>query len=233
MGKGKMGVVLKILQWLFLPWLTRRFKKLMAEAKSYETARPHFEVERKYRMSQAEFEDMPKRLRSLGFTRKSLAHIVDTFLPAEKDGDMIRLRDETVDELTTTVITLKQWVEVDGEQERKERESDPIDGVTRDCLMNVGQRLAKSELMSFSKDRTTYSGYRDKRTVTVALDNVYGLGEYSGTYLEVELIVERQEDVAQARAYVESFAAELLGEKRETAMSYMEMLKLSRKQTKK
>jgi adenylate cyclase class IV len=227
-----MGVVIKILQWLFMPWLTRKFKGLAA-AYGKETAKPHFEVERKYPVSQEEFHKLPGRLRDLGFLRKSKATIVDTFLPAEKEGDMVRLREETTDGLTVTVITLKEWVEVAGQRERKERESDPIDAVTKDCMLSLGRRLASEPLMSFSKDRTTFSGHRDKRQVTVALDVASGLGDFSGTYLEVELIVERQEDVADARAFVESFVVELLGAERECAISYMEMLKRSRKQSSK
>lgn len=226
-----MGVVIKMLQWLFLPWLTRKFKGLAA-AYSAETAKkPHFEVERKYPVSQEEFHKLPGRLRDLGFSRKSRATILDTFLPAENEGDMVRLREETIDGLTVTVITLKQWVDVNGERERKERESDPIDAVTKDCLMSLGRRLATEPLMSFSKDRTTYSGRRDKRQVTVALDVASGLGSYSGNYLEVELIVERQEDVADARTFVETFVKELIDSERECAISYMEMLKRSRKES--
>lgn len=227
-----MGVIIKMLQWLFLPWLNRKFKGLAA-AYGQEQSKPHFEVERKYPVSPEEFHKLSGRLRDLGFSKKSRATIVDTFLPAEKDGDMVRLREETVDGLTVTVITLKEWVDVDGQRERKERESDPIDSVTKDTLMSLGRRLATESLMSFSKDRTTFSGRRDKRQVTVALDVASGLGDYSGNYLEVELIVERQEDVAEARAFVESFVAELLDSHRECAISYMEMLKRSRKSSSK
>ncbi len=223
-----MGVFIKLFQFLLWPWLTRKFKKLAAA--STRASRPHFEVERKYQLSRQEFDEMPRRLRALGFSKKTDATIVDTFVPAENEGDMIRVRDETVDGLTTTVITLKQWVDVDGSRERKERESDPIDSIARESFLALGRRLAASDLMSFSKERSSFGGYRDKYRVTVALDLVSGLGRYSGTYLEIEVIIESQEAVAAARAFVEKFARELIGSEREFAISYMEMLKRSRQE---
>ncbi|MDZ4837841.1 MAG: CYTH domain-containing protein [Candidatus Melainabacteria bacterium] len=227
-----MGVFIKLFQFLLWPWLNRKFKDFSA-ASAKDNSQPHFEVERKYGLSKEEFDGMPGRLRALGLSKKSDATILDTFIPAEIDGDMIRVRDETSNAITVTVITLKEWVDVDGSRERKERESGPIDTISRETFLALGRRLAGTELMSFSKERATFSGYRDKRKVTVALDLVSGLGTYSGTYLEIELIVERQEDVAEARAFVEKFAVELIGSEREFAMSYMEMLKRSRQEQKK
>lgn len=223
-----MGVLFKLLQYFLGPWLTRKFQKLVNAGTKEK--RSHFEVERKYQLSREEFDRMPSRLRALGFSKKSCATIVDTFIPAENEGDMIRVRDETLDGLTTSVVTLKQWVDVAGSRERKERESDPIDAIARETFLALGRRLAGSELMSFSKERSAFRGYRDKRSVTVAVDLVSGLGQYSGTYLEIELIVERQEEVAEARAFVEKFAGELIGLEREFAISYMEMLKRSRQE---
>ncbi len=222
-----MGVLIKLFQWLMWPWLNRKFKKLAA-AVNVKNNRPHFEVERKYQLSREEFDGMPGRLRALGFSKSSDATILDTFLPAENDGDMIRVRDETSDGVTVTVITLKEWIDVGGSRERKERESEPIDAISKEAFLALGRRLADSDLMSFSKERATFCGNRDKYRVTVALDQVSGLGRYSGTYLEIELIVERQEGVAEARSFVEKFAVELIGAEREFAISYMEMLKRSR-----
>jgi adenylate cyclase class IV len=226
-----MGVFIKLFQWLMWPWLTRKFKNLAAAANA-DNIRPHFEVERKYQLSREEFDGMPARLRALGFSKSSDATILDTFVPAEVDGDMIRVRDETSNGATSTVITLKEWVDVDGRRERKERESDPIDSISREAFLALGRRLANADLMSFSKERATFRGYRDKFRVTVALDQVSGLGRYSGTYLEVELIVDRQEGVAEARSFVEKFAVEVIGAEREFAISYMEMLKRSRQEQK-
>lgn len=221
-----MGLIAKLIQWLLFPVLAKKFRDL-GKAKKSTFTRPHFEVERKYQISQTEFEMLPNRLRDLGFARSSKATITDTFVPAQKDGDMIRVRDEVTGEATRTVITLKEWEEVAGGRERRERESEPIDDVAKDCVVQLGRRLKKGELMSFLKERTTYSGFRKRRNVTVALDIASGLGKFSGTYLEVEVIVERHDEVAAARTFVEDFVVELLGAKRENAISYMEMLKLS------
>lgn len=92
-------------------------------------------------------------------------------------------------------------------------------------------RLATEALLSFSKKRVEYRGERDGKTVTIALDQVDGLGAYSGPYLEVEVLSHHESEVGEALACVEKVAFELLGAEREMSMSYMEMLKLSRAET--
>src|SRR5262249_492789 len=77
-----------------------------------------------------------------------------------------------------------------------------------------------------SKYSDMYTRYEDEdRKVTASLDLVEGLGQYSGSYLEVEILVARKGHVEAARTSVEQLVQELLGETRPTADSYMEMLK--------
>lgn len=209
-----------------------RLLKRLSTTGCKEDKQPHFEVERKYRLSQDEFDTLPARLRQDGFVRAGRMIMTDTFLPAENDGELMRLRDEVSETgRSITILTTKRWVEVAGDRERKESESEGIDSTTRECLLSLGQRLQAStgkkkerELPSYTKERTTFSGYRDRFTVTVALDLASGLGEYSGTYLEVEVIVFSEQEVARARAFVEGFGKELLRDERQMAISYREML---------
>jgi len=193
--------------------------------------RPHFEIERKYRISQEEFERLPVRLHTEGFVREDRVSMTDTFIPAEHEGETIRLREQISESgKTVTILTIKQWVDVAGGRERQEAESEGIDSTTRECLLALGRRLnsGKGDLLSYSKARTTYSAFKKRYPVIAAFDQVSGLGDYSGHYMEIEVLVNSESEVSRAREFVESFARELLGEEREMAMSYSEMLRRAR-----
>ena len=210
----------------FLLWLVRCLQRLSPS--SAEHAPSRYEIERKFSISDAEYERLPARLKSLGFTRAGAGSMTDTFLPAEKEGDMMRIREEHLDGKTTILLTMKKWVEVAGERERKEEET-TLDSVSRAALLSLGGRLAGSDLLSYTKRRNMFGGSRSGFEVTVALDFADGLGEYSGPYLEVEVLVEQSGDVASARKLVVALATEILErEPTDVAMSYMEMLKRSR-----
>ncbi|MBZ0185141.1 MAG: CYTH domain-containing protein [Candidatus Obscuribacterales bacterium] len=206
-------------------WLLRLLKRLSL-SKTKEVSF-QFEVERKYRLSEKEMSDLPERLLAAGFGRATEVEITDTFIPAEVESDMIRIRDIVDRDGKSTVLTMKTWVEVEGGREREERESEPFDELTRSCFLALGRRLAGCDLLSFFKRRTEYRRREGRLLVTVALDQVEGLGEFSGPYLEVEVIANRQEIVVEARSLIEAVVRELLADaSREAAPSYMEMLRL-------
>lgn len=186
------------------------------------------EVERKYRLSPEEFDSMPGLSESSGFRFQHKQDMTDTFVPAALDSEMIRIRDIASEGKETSVLTLKKWIEVDGERVRQERETESLDPVARGCILEMGSRLAKDALLTFSKERVEYQARKDGNTVTIALDEVHGLGAFSGPYLEVEVLASRPEDVKQALQTVEKIAFDLLGESRETTPSYREMLLSSR-----
>lgn len=216
-----MDIFAEIIRWFF-----RQLKKLRRT--SEDTA--HFEVERKFRITQAEYDSLPTLLKSKGFVKASPTEMTDTFIPTEKPEDLIRVRDETAGGVTTTILTLKHWAEVAGNRERKENETKGIDSNTRGCIIALGKRLNKGEeLLSYSKSRVPYEGKRDGCPVTVALDFAEGLGEHSGPYLEVEIIVIREEDVPEARKLISTISGELLGDgERPVALPYLEMLRKAR-----
>lgn len=212
-----MRLVLGLIVW-FVKTLT---------GKQSESASTQLEVERKYHVSKETFESLPDRLNSSGFRYYRTQEMTDTFIPAQEDSEMIRIRDLTDEESSRSVLTLKKWISVDGESVRQERETESLDPVARDCLLEMGSRIAKDALNSFSKVRVEYRKRVDRKTVTVALDQVEGLGAYSGPYVEVEVLAKRKEDVKQALECVEEIAVLLLGQELETAPSYREMLKKS------
>lgn len=217
---------------LILAMLTWLLKKLrFGQSEDGHGSSSQFEVERKYRLSQEEFDDLPSILKRSGYHFHREQQMTDTFIPALEQDDMIRIRDIRSQGKDSSVLTLKKWTVVEGERVRRERETESLDPVARDCLLEMGSRLATEALLSFSKKRVEYRGERDGKTVTIALDQVDGLGAYSGPYLEVEVLSHQESEVGEALACVEKVAFELLGGEREMSMSYMEMLKLSRAET--
>jgi adenylate cyclase class IV len=201
-------------------WMPRVLRKIVLAA---TRSNRNFEVERKFSVSADEHAGMPDRLLSLGFRHAGQVYMIDTFLPTDVEGDMCRVREESENDRTRYLLTHKTWVEIDGQRERDEEE-EAISRLVKETLLDVGKRAAS--LLSFSKERELFTRAEGDRKVTVSLDVVEGLGEYSGTYMEIELLVSRKSDVAAARESIQQLAAELLGEERPLVqLSYMEMLK--------
>ncbi len=189
----------------------------------------HLEVERKFRISAEEFRALSARLLSQGFQLTGQVFMTDTFLPVQVEGDMMRIRVETMNDITKTILTRKQWVTVGGERERQETERETNE-LSAGCLLELGERLAGAPLLSFSKDRDMYSRLAEDEhhQIVVALDTAEGLGDYSGHYMEIELLVPVDGDVQAARQQIATLAASLLGEEREfEQLSYQDMLKRS------
>jgi predicted adenylyl cyclase CyaB len=185
-----------------------------------------YEVERKYRLSKQEYDEMPARLKErLHFDWVSDVIEADTFLPAEKPGDMIRIRDEQGVQSTHYFLTQKTWVEVMNGKERREQEDDISQGV-RDCMIAVTERLNAKPLKRLSKNRTFYQRVLPEGTkVTIVLDEVANLGANSGNYMEIEFLVTSDNDVASARLKISEMAKTLLDEDREPwPKSYKQML---------
>ncbi len=203
--------------------------------KDKQPEKAHLEVERKFRLFEGEADTLESRLSEGGFRPIGELTMTDTFLPAMKDEDMIRIRVESEGEVRRRILTLKDWVTIDGERERREQEGE-IGLLASVVLRLVGRLVAGASFLSFSKVRRSYSSSRpggaDAKSegvqVVVSVDRVTGLGVYSGNYLEVEIIVPVGGDVKAARERIRSEVFELLGEHREfVPRSYLDMLKES------
>ena len=205
---------------LLVSWYRKRFGR--------SAEKTHLEVERKYRLSPEEVSFLPEKIRSLGFVPASTVSMTDRFLPTAGEGDMVRVRDESESGAKRTLLTFKQWVGTqDGGRERQECEGQ-VGKLGRRLLLVLGCLVRGSRLLSFSKERQLFDGSLGGRTVVVSIDNVGGLGDYSGFYLEVELLVPLAGDVSSAREAIFGLVVTLLGEEREMVkLSYQDMLKLS------
>ncbi|MBX9951380.1 MAG: CYTH domain-containing protein [Candidatus Obscuribacterales bacterium] len=223
---GKSGIARRIFKSLALFILRSELHKAkQAEEKA------HLEVERKFRLFDGEIDNLETRLPKCGFLPIGELTMTDTFLPALKDEDMIRIRVESEGELRRRILTLKDWVMIDGERERREQEGE-IGLVASLVLRLVGRLVEGNPPLSFSKVRRSYSSsqpgaeHGSDVQVVVSVDQVKGLGVYSGAYLEVEIIVPVGGDVKSARERIRTEVFELLGENRDfVPRSYLDMLK--------
>ena len=185
----------------------------------------NFEVERKYRLVPEELESVRQRLAEMGFTPSKSIEMTDRFLPTKIDGEMLRVRDETIAGKTHTVLTIKEWVIISGGKERSETEGH-LSPLSRRFLLFLGRLIRGQALLQFSKLRLDHES-PSRPHVIVALDTVEGLGDNSGHYAEIEVLVPQDGDVESARAQIASLARTLFNEEREPVMqSYMDMLKL-------
>ena len=190
----------------------------------------HLEIERKFRISELEHRGLADKLEARGFAFVGTVHELDTFLPTDKPEDMMRIRVETDSQAVRRLITTKIEVTVQGGgRERQEREEE-IGELTASCLLSLGQRLAGGRpLPSLRKTpRRNFQGILNGRSATAVLDQVEGIGAYSGYYLEIEVLAPLGSDVSTIGQEILAFAAALLGDSRQPEeLSYMKMLKAS------
>lgn len=194
-------------------------------AKSGKADAAVFEVERKFRLTDHEASSIiPARLKDMGFALADTVAMTDTFLPTGVKGEMLRVRDESVNGQPQTVITIKEWVEIAGKREREEQE-EKVNKLERWLLLQIGRLLNGKSLLSFSKTRLMHES-PVLVGVVIATDDVQGLGENSGPYAEIEVLVPRDGDVEGARKQISHLARELFGEDRQFVQaSYQDMLK--------
>jgi predicted adenylyl cyclase CyaB len=185
----------------------------------------HFEIERKFRLSNEEYELIQDRLKEMCFVLMRSVIERDIFFPVEKQGDMLRLREQECEGTITYFLTRKTWIDAGGEKERSETECEISEFVSQ-FILAAAHGLNPKELRNLTKERSFFENKIDKhRKVTVALDNVRGLEKRSGPYVEIELIIEHEEDVQSARDEIASLAKSLLREERASErLSYQDML---------
>jgi len=215
-----MSIVLKGLWRLF-----SAYRPKASSARAGKNDKTNFEVERKYRLKPEELDAVSKRLADLGFTLARRVEMTDRFLPVKVEGEMLRVRDENIGGALHTLLTIKDWVLIGGSKERRESEGH-LSPLARRFMLFLGQVIRGKALLSFSKLRLDHESPSYTKSV-VALDTVEGLGENSGHYAEIEVLVPQDGDVEAARAQISALAQALFNEDREPVkLSYMDMLKL-------
>jgi adenylate cyclase class IV len=185
----------------------------------------NFEVERKFRLKDDELDTFRGRLADMGFTLAQTIAMTDRFLPVKIEGEMLRVRDETIGATTHTVLTIKEWVEIAGGKERRESESH-LSRSARSFMLFVGRLVRGKELLQFSKVRKEHESPSHPHVI-ITIDKVEGLGANSGYYAEIEVLVPQDGNVEAARSQIASLARQVFNDEREPVKaSYMDMLKL-------
>jgi adenylate cyclase class IV len=216
-----MSIVLKGLWRLFFAY---RPKASTTQSRSGDKG-TNFEVERKYRLKPEELDHIRRRLADMGFTLARRIEMTDQFLPVQVEGEMLRVRDENIGGEKHSVLTIKEWVMISGSKERRETEGH-LNPLARRFMLFLGRLLSGQALLSFSKLRLDHESPTYAHSV-VALDTVEGLGDNSGHYAEIEVLVPQDGNVEAARAQIKVLALALFNEEREPVKaSYMDMLKL-------
>lgn len=194
---------------------------------------PLLEVERKFRLTEAMAQALPQKLASFGFQPFGETFMKDTFLPTENPADMLRVREEKTVKPNGSienriVLTAKSWmVFADGSKEREETEEE-IGALSRDSFIRLGEKIVGGKLPSFSKNRALYEGKLGEFASVVSIDRAEGLGSYSGNYLEIEVLVETDRNLAEVRQKIQEHAVNLLGPEAEMVThSYMDMLRMA------
>lgn len=192
----------------------------------------NFEVERKFAIANDELDSVRSRLSAMGFELARTIDMTDHFLPTKVKGEMLRVRDENIDGRKHTVCTIKEWVTIGNGKERQESEGH-LGAVSRCILLVVGRLIGGKPLSTFSKRRLEHQADGPQfSNVVITLDQVDGLGKYSGHYAEVEVLVPQDGNVEEARAAVFRLASQLFGQERDCVeMSYQQMLEASRSQS--
>ncbi len=185
----------------------------------------HFEVERKFALTEEEAAGIPSRLEGLGFVYAGTASMTDFFLPTIVDGEMMRVRKEKIGtEPTRCILTVKKWVSTTTGKERQEAERNV--GLSVGAFWKLLGRVVGGEpLLSFSKQRKLFDGKLGDADAIVSVDEVDGLGSYSGCYMEIEVLVPLDGDVAVCRDHIFNLSKNILGESRQDVkQSYRDML---------
>lgn len=226
-----MGILLKCLWRLFFKWRMPERKSVSTPAADpHSSTQPNFEVERKYRIDENELAKVREQIKQMSFSPARLIAMTDQFLPVKVKGEMVRVRDEVVDNHSETLLTIKEWVNIAGGRERRETEG-KLSSLSRRLLLSLGRLLNGGALMTFSKLRQEHLN-ASSAGVVITLDEVSGLGKHSGHYAEIEVLVPQGGDVAAARAQIAQLALRLFNEERQPVeMSYQLMLEDSLQQT--
>lgn len=222
-----MTIVMKCLWRLLFKWRPRWLSTNKPNGSAAE-GKSNFEVERKFRLADNELAPVLARIKAAGFDSERVIEMSDQFLPVQIKGEMLRVRTEVCAGHSETLLTIKEWVIVEGGKERAEEE-DKLGPRAASFLLGFGRRISGGPLQGFSKLRKEH-WTSSRPGVVVTIDRVSGLGAYSGHYVEIEVLVPRDQNgsVESARTQIAALAREVFAEERAPVeMSYQQMLEKS------
>jgi adenylate cyclase class IV len=189
--------------------------------------RGHLEIERKYSLLKVSLASIIDHLKDERFYFAGSLKTTDWFIPSPLKGEMMRLRRESKDGVDTFVLTIKKWIgTVDDGRERHEIEK-AIKPKTFFALLLLGKFVTAFRLPTFKKNRDLYTGELEGKRATVAIDEAMGLGEFSGPYMEIEVLAPKNSPSKTIQAAIARLVARIAPEADEVKRSYQEMLELA------
>jgi len=218
-----------ILASLFLqPVFNVLFRTFLRWVGSGGEAVDRLEVERKYSLKHQNQKKLREEIEFAGFTYWCKAHMQDWFVPTRDKGELIRIRREEIDKQAVHILTIKNWAAtVDGGRERLERERRLSSTVSFALLLAYRLMHGEQPLM-LEKTRELYKGTLGDRNAVVSIDKTEDLGRFSGSYMEVEVMAETQEETKQIEKSIEDFVLIIADKAVPVKESYKDLLELSR-----
>lgn len=187
----------------------------------------HLEIERKFSLLKVSAAAVIERLKDERFYFSGSLVSTDWFIPSPVRGEMLRLRREYKDGVESYVLTVKHWVATaDDGRERIEHERQ-IRPITFYLLLYAGKFATGFRLPTFRKSRDLYTGELEGKRAVAAIDEATGLGEYSGPYLEIEVLAPRRSPSKAVQSAIFRLAEQVAPEAPEVQQSYQEMLERS------
>jgi len=200
---------------------------LLRVVTSSDADKGHLEIERKFSLLKVSTQGVIERLKDEHFYFSGSLSSTDWFVPSPVRGELQRLRREYKDGVESYILTVKHWeATADDGRERHERERQ-IRPITFYILLYLGKFATSFRLPTFRKSRDLYSGELEGKKATAAIDEATGLGEYSGPYLEIEVLAPRRSPSKAVQAAILRLASRIAPEAVEVQHSYQEMLEAS------
>lgn len=146
------------------------------------------EIEAKYAIQGKKVKDIFDVLMDLGFRHKATYDLVDMWLPPKEEKESLRIREQIQGTSRKYLLSSKKTNAKDEGIKNKCEAESRIDEFTRQVLIGLALRM-RSALPVVRKTRYSWQGRIGSRDYTIAIDEVFDLGRFSGFYLEVETLV--------------------------------------------
>jgi hypothetical protein len=190
----------------------------------------HYEIEKGFYLNRHLTRALKRKAKKLGLTFSRKVKITDFVIPSTGRSTK-RLRVErTVSSanghLGIELLRCSKSHPIKGERgEHVRYEQEPE--ITLDAALKfIARAIDKHEagIPRYWKTRTEYTCQYEGFDWTIALDHAFGLGHYSGRYMEIETILPADSPrVVEALAAIDSLAIKLIG-KQKVKISYRKML---------
>ncbi len=193
----------------------------------------HLETEKGLPISKAEHRLLRSELPAIGFAFLKKSLITDFVIPTRGETTR-RMRIEKIQKAADgskgiRCIRCFKMHPLKGRRGKHVRMEDEKCVKPRKALAFILTMIDEldARIPFYSKKRRLYRGVYEGVEMTISLDRAWGIGKFSGHYMEIETIQaldSTEEEVARVIELIDQLAQVLLGEKRKAKISYRKML---------